>query len=102
MSFFKEQKLYRVEITKRCCVIDAVQCFFSGRGYLPESEVAKKEGFGFIPVGIKGSIIEKFGKKYFIVDENQEGLDLFLPVGQGDCVMIPYDKIKDCYRILEE
>ncbi len=95
MKIFEEKKLYRVEIIKSCPVINAI----SGKSYLPSSDSVKEGSFGFIPVGTKGWVIEKFGKKYFTPDEDQEGLDLFTPADQPN-ILIPYRKIEDSYKII--
>lgn len=94
MNFFKEEKLYRVEIIKKCCALDAAQQTFGTNKYLPHAESFKKGDFGFIPVGTKGWVMKKFNKEYFLPDEDQEGLDLFISADQNN-VLISYDKIKE-------
>lgn len=98
MSFFKEKRLYRVEVVKKCCIMNTRQNIFS-KGYLPSSESFKKGNFGFIPVGTKGWVMEKFGKQYFLPDENQEGLDLFMHSDQNN-VLIYYSNIKEYCKAL--
>jgi hypothetical protein len=78
--------------------MDAVQCMFSN-GYLPFKEAFKKGNFGFIPTGTKGWVVTKHNKKYFLPDENQAGLDLFMPSDQNS-ILIALDKIKDAYKVL--
>lgn len=100
MGFFKEEKLYRVEIVKKCCIINIKDCF-GFQGYFPSKKSSVNMEFGFVPAGTTGYVINKFGKNYFVVDENQEGLDMCLPDNYNE-IMIDYNKIKDCYRILED
>lgn len=95
MTFFNDKKLYRVEIVKSCPVIkNFFNIMFNSEAYLPSPDSFKQGTFGFIPVGIKGWVIKKWGKLWFSPDEKQEGLDLFLPSGQ-DCVLISYNKVKN-------
>lgn len=96
MSFFETKKLYRIEITKRCyCYPVLGMC-----NVMPSFESVEKNGnYGSIPIGIKGWVVEKFSKKYFRPDEDQEGLDLFTPANQP-IVLIPYNKIEGHYKIL--
>lgn len=96
MNFFKKQKLFRVEIAKSCPL---VRNFFdlwlySGDGYLPSLESLKRGKFQYIPVGIQGWVIRKWGRLWFYPDTNQEGLDLFISSGQ-DGILILYSKIKN-------
>jgi len=95
MSFFETKKLYRIEITERCYYYPPM----CGTGTaMPSFESVNKNGnWGSIPNGIKGWVIEKFRKKYFRPDENQEGIDLFTPANQP-IVLIPYDKIEGHYK----
>ena len=95
MDFLKEKKLYRIEITKSCPAINAI----SGKSYLPSSDSVKEGAFGSIPVGTRGWVIEKFNKKYFTPDEDQEGLDLYTPADQPN-ILIPYRKIEGAYKII--
>ena len=97
MKIFEEKKLYRVEIIKSCPVINAI----SGKSYLPSSDSVKEGSFGFIPAGTKGWVLEKFWKKIFYSDEDQEGLDLFTPADQPN-ILITYRKIEDSYKIIGE
>lgn len=99
MSFFKEERIYRVEVIEMCQAINFMQSLFSEDRYLPSQESFKKGSFGYISVGTKGWVVRKFGKLYFTPDKNQEGLDLFLPAGQTD-VLISYNKIKHFCRKL--
>lgn len=98
MSFFIGEKLYRVEVIRECPIMDVVQNIF-GRSYFPSINSLGKGKFGFIPVGIKGWVMEKYGKQYFLVDENQDGLDLFMPFLQED-TLIPYNKVKEYCKAL--
>ncbi|WP_286906810.1 hypothetical protein [Clostridium sp. UBA1652] len=98
MNFFNEEKFYRVKIIETCPIMNLIQSIFSN-GYLPSNKSFNKGSFGFIPVGITGWIIKKFNKKYFLPDENQEGLDLFIPTNQTN-VLISYYKIeKYCEKV---
>jgi len=94
MTFFKTKNLYRIEITERCyCTLIGATC-----NAMPSFESVEKNGnFGSIPNGIIGWVVEKFGKKYFRPDENQEGIDLFTPANQP-IVLIPYNKISGHYK----
>jgi hypothetical protein len=94
MNFFKEKQLFRIEIIKKCPVMSPVGF---ERDYRPSSEALRIGTLGCIPVGIKGWIIEKWGKKYFSPDENQLGLDLFTPVDQP-YVLISYNKVNGFYK----
>ncbi|QEK13538.1 hypothetical protein FQB35_00405 [Crassaminicella thermophila] len=65
---------------------------------MPSFESVEKNGnYASIPNGIKGWVVEKFGRKYFRPDENQEGIDLFTPANQP-IVLIPYNKVKGHYK----
>jgi hypothetical protein len=94
MSFFKTKNLYRIEITERCyCTLIGATC-----NAMPSFESVEKNGnFGSIRNGIIGWVVEKFGRKYFRPDENQEGIDLFTPANQP-IVLIPYNKISGHYK----
>ncbi|MEQ8156767.1 MAG: hypothetical protein ABRQ25_18135 [Clostridiaceae bacterium] len=92
MSFLEKKNLYRIEITERCYIYPL------GGNAMPSFESVEKNGnFASIPVGMKGWVIERWGKKYFRPDENQEGIDLFSPANQP-IVLIPYDKIQGRYK----
>lgn len=98
MKFFEQKQLFRIEITKKCTVVNGLMSMIS-RGYLPSLESSQKGSFGFIPIGIKGWVVKKWFILYFYPDQNQNGLDLFTPAEQP-LVLIPYRKIKDyCKRI---
>lgn len=98
MNFFKEEKLFRVEIIKKCYVINLAQYMFS-KGYLPSFESFEDGSFGFIPAGIKGWVIKKYNKKYFLPDGGQSGLDLFISTDQNN-VLISFDKIENAYKLI--
>lgn len=93
MSFFKGEKLYRVEVIKEYPIMNIMQCA-SSKGYLPSMDSFNKGKFGVIPVGIKGWVIKQYGKEYFLADEDQEGLDLFMPAMQENA-LISYNKLKE-------
>ncbi|MCP3741979.1 hypothetical protein [Rossellomorea sp. BNER] len=97
MTLFKEEKLYRIEIISKCEVLGLKESFF-GAPY-PSIDNIRKGNFGYIPVGTKGWVMKKWGKPYFLPNQNQEGLDLFVPADQP-IVLIPYHKIKDRYKKL--
>ena len=98
MKFFNEERLYRVKIIETCPIMTLIQSIFS-KGYLPRNKSFTKGNFGYIPVGIEGWVIKKFNKSYFLPDEAQEGLDLFIPANQSN-VLISYDKIeKYCEKL---
>jgi len=94
MSFFKTKNLYRIELTERCyCTLIGATA-----NAMPSFESVEKNGnYGSIPNGIKGCVVEKFGRKYFRPDENQEGIDLFTPADQP-IILIPYNKISGHYK----
>lgn len=94
MRLFKRKNLYRVEITGICYA-----SFMRGMGGpMPSIDQAEKSGnYGQIPVGTRGWVIEKFGKKYFRPDEDQEGIELFTDANQP-IILVPYNKIEGCYR----
>ncbi|MFD3158311.1 hypothetical protein ACFIJ5_15915 [Haloimpatiens sp. FM7330] len=96
MSFFTRNDLYRVEINEVCYVPATM---LGGRaGTYPTLESIEKKGnYGSIPVGTKGWIVEKFGKKYFRPDEDQEGIDLFTPANQP-IVLVPYKVVDGHYK----
>jgi hypothetical protein len=50
-----------------------------------------------IPAGCEGWSIKKWGRTYFLPDENQNGIEQFTPTDQP-FVLIPYHKIKDSYK----
>jgi len=99
MGLFKTKNLYRIEITERCYYYPLMGGTGTAVGTaMPSLESIEKNGnWGTIPVGIKGWVVEKFGRKYFRPDENQEGLDLFMPVNEP-VVLIPYRKIEGHYK----
>jgi len=97
MNFFKTKKLYRVIIIKQCPVISFLSA--TTIRYLPTPEVARKASIGFIPVGTKGWVLEKYNKKYFMPDENQEDIELYTPAAQP-ISLIPYKKIEGYYQII--
>lgn len=98
MSFLEKKNLYRIEITDRC-----YYAALSRFGIpMPTFESVEKNGnWGSIPPGTRGWVIEKYGRKYFRPDENQEGIDLFTPANQP-IVLIPYDKISGHYKKISE
>jgi hypothetical protein len=98
MSFLERKNLYRIELTEVCYYPPIIR--FSVP--MPSFESVKKNGnWGSIPSGTKGWVIEKYGKKYFRPDENQEGIDLFTPADQP-IVLIPYGKISGHYKKISE
>lgn len=100
MSFFKKKNLYRVEITELCYV----SAFLLGGkgGAMPSFDSVEKKGnYGAIPIGFKGWVVEKYGKKYFRPDENQEGIDLFTPANQP-IVLIPYKVVEGKYKRIDD
>lgn len=101
-SFFKEEMMYNIIITKPCPNNTLTWSFplygFIYGGFIaPSSESFKKGEFGFIPVGTKGKIIKKWGKFWFSPDSGQPGLDLFIPNGESN-VLLPYNKIRGYYK----
>ena len=97
MNFFKEQKLYRVEIIKSCPLFrNFFDMLFLPKTYIPSPDSLKLGGVCNIPIGIKGWVIKKWGKLWFYPDDKQDGMDLFIP---ADCdrFLIPYDKIKNYF-----
>ena len=94
MSLLETKNLYRIEITERCYYI----LIGATSNAMPSFESVEKNGnYCSIPNGIKGWVVEKFGRKYFRPDENQEGIDLFTPADQP-IVLIPYNKISGHYK----
>ncbi|MGH4124367.1 MAG: hypothetical protein ACREV6_15690 [Clostridium sp.] len=94
MNLLETKNLYRIEITERC------YCTLVGAtgNAMPTFESIEKNGnYGSIPNGIEGWVVQKFGRKYFRPDENQEGIDLFTPADQP-IVLIPYNKISGHYK----
>jgi hypothetical protein len=84
MNFFKEEKLFRVEIIKICS--------------LPTVGAFKNMRLGCIPVGTKGWIIKKWGKEYFSIDSDQQGIDLFTNWGESEVCLIPHRKVEAFYK----
>ncbi|WP_034262050.1 hypothetical protein [Bacillus sp. J33] len=96
-SVFKEEKLYRIQIIKPCQVIGILDNVFGG--FYPFLDDIKEENWGIIPAGCEGWIFKKWGRTYFLPDENQNGIEQFTPTDQP-FVLIPYHKIKDSYKKL--
>lgn len=95
MSFLERKNLYRVETTDICYYAPIINRLSVP---MPSFESVKKNGnWGLIPSGTKGWIMEKYGRKYFRPDEEQEGIDLFTPANQP-IVLIPYNKICGHYK----
>lgn len=55
---------------------------------------------GMIRAGITGTIIRKWGRKYFSPDINQSGIEDFTPSGQPH-ILIPYKKVENRYEIID-
>lgn len=99
MAFFKEQKLYRIEIIKSCPLARGFFDIVFSRRYMPSMDSLKIGNIGSIPVGIKGWVIKKFGRLWFYPDDKQAGMDLFMTAG-CDRFLIPYYKIENyCTKI---
>jgi hypothetical protein len=101
MNFFKEEKLYRVEIIKICPLPSFKNVLFnrSYYGIIPSADTSKQGNFGCIPIGTKGWIIKKWGKEYFSPDKGQKGLELFTNSEENGISLIPHRKVKAFYQI---
>ncbi|MHC1685377.1 MAG: hypothetical protein AB6733_20960 [Clostridiaceae bacterium] len=90
----KKDYLYSVEITKKCS--------YSVMPGDDEWDTDYEYGDGGdIPVGTKGKIIEKFGDKFFKVDENQDLLDDLTIFPEALC-LIPYELVDGNYKVIDE
>ena len=100
MNFFKEERLFRVEIVKICRVITFMNALLSrSYGSMPSPDSFKKGSkTGCIPVGTKGWIIKKWGMEYFTPDKDQQGVDLFSNVNDSGNCLIPHRKVKEFYK----
>ncbi|MEJ8554817.1 hypothetical protein [Tepidibacter sp. Z1-5] len=97
MGLFEKKKLYRVEIIKRCYPNIILNGYNTP---MPSLDTISEKGNIFqIPPGIKGWVIEKFGKKYFRPDEDQEGIELFT-IPHQPIALIDYKYIKGNYKII--
>lgn len=89
-----EKNLYRIQIIKD------IQYYteYSGlaiRNVTPFSRPKK----GIIKKGITGTVIRKWGRKYFTPDINQSGIEDFTPSDQPH-ILIPYKKVVNRYEII--
>ncbi|WP_282172132.1 hypothetical protein [Cytobacillus firmus] len=94
-SVFKEEKLYRIQISKPCRVIGILDNVFGG--FYPFLDDIKEENWEMISTGCEGWLIKKWGRTYFLPDENQSGIQQFTHTNQP-FVLIPFHKIKDSYK----
>ena len=94
-SVFKEEKLYRIQVSKPCRVIGILDNLFGG--FYPFLDDIKEENWGMIPAGCEGWLIKKWGRTSFLPDENQNGIQQFTHTNQP-FVLIPFHKIKDSYK----
>lgn len=55
---------------------------------------------GVIRKGITGTVIRKWGRKYFAPDIEQKGIEDFTPLDQPH-ILIPYKKVENRYEIVD-
>jgi len=99
MIFFKQAKLYRIEIITSCDNKNIYEKKLNFN-YTPMYFGGYRKFNNIIPVGITGWIIQWFGKKYFVVDDNQPSLEEFQTIKE-DSVLIPYKRIEGNYKVIE-
>jgi hypothetical protein len=66
-----------------------IHAFLFSAPYAPTSNAIKKGHFGCIPVGTKGWIVKKWGRKYFTIDEDENQGEL----GLSPFILYLYKKI---------
>ncbi len=89
-----------MECIKPCRIYESHSLLrFRNSSGLDVNNLSSKQ-HGVIPEGIKGWVIKKWNKLYFFPDENQEGLEFFIPSEQSH-ILIPFKKIENYYKKLE-
>lgn len=89
-----EKNLYRIQIIKDTNYYTEYS-FLAMRNITPFVRPQK----GIIRKGITGTVIKKWGRKYFAPDINQEGIEDFTPPGQPH-ILVPYKKVLNRYKII--
>ncbi|MCP8617815.1 hypothetical protein [Salirhabdus salicampi] len=98
------KKLYRIRTTKRTKVLNVFFMIMYGYFSIHRRDYRNIPGkklkhFGWMPKGTEGWVVEKWGKKYFSPDIDQEGLDQYTPVNQPH-ILISIRKLKGQYHKL--
>lgn len=94
MTLLNHKKLYPIRFIKSCPVFDTLSY---ANKFLPNPDSFDRGSFGSIPVGTTGYIVSWLSKEFFVPDENQPGLDLFISP-ENPNVLISHKKIKGYYE----
>lgn len=103
MSILNPKKLFKIKTTEK------IQYNPGGIFKIPNFNFSKNSSgigyhsFNYIPQGITGWVIDWLGKEWFSPDDNQEGLEHFIPRRSSiDSlnVLIPLNKLDDHCSII--
>ncbi|MDF2880498.1 MAG: hypothetical protein K0R54_1055 [Clostridiaceae bacterium] len=104
MSIFTQKKLFKIKTTEK------IQYFPTGISKILHFNFSKNNtgigyhSFNYIPQGITGWTVNWLGREWFSPDDNQEGLEHFIPRKSSvDSlnVLIPINKLNGHYSIIE-
>lgn len=103
MSIFTQKNLFKIKTTEKIQYSNNRIFKIPNFDFSRNSSGIGYHSFNYIPEGITGWVVDWLGREWFSPDDNQEGLEHFIPRRSSiDSlnVLIPIEKLNGHYSII--